>query len=210
MRTMQDILPVVCFIAGFALAWVVLRARKRETEAALLDVARSAMAQAQDAARGDLELRQQAIAELVMPVRASLDKVDSKIQELEKSRAGAALFQLLDFGIHLIERGSHRHHQLGDGLLAQFEVPARRVLGLRHGRPCHIQKRRFGLPLARAQHHPRQRESGDKTNYRQNVLHGSHYRARVPLSPRSGAGPGGRRPMPLQPSLYRPRPRAGE
>src|ERR1039458_3528002 len=86
---MQDILPVVCFIAGFALAWVVLRARKRETEAALLDVARSAMAQAQDAARGDLELRQQAIAELVMPVRASLDKVDCKIQELEKSRAGA-------------------------------------------------------------------------------------------------------------------------
>ena len=89
MRTMQDILPVVCFIAGFALAWAVLRARKRETEAALLDVARSAMAQAQDAARGDLELRQQAIAELVMPVRASLDKVDCKIQELEKSRAGA-------------------------------------------------------------------------------------------------------------------------
>ena len=86
---MQDILPVVCFIAGFALAWVVVRARKRETEAALLDLARSAMAQTQDAARGDLELRQQAIAELVMPVRASLDKVDCKIQELEKSRAGA-------------------------------------------------------------------------------------------------------------------------
>jgi len=89
MIMMQDILPVVCFIAGFALAWAVLRARKRETEAALLNVARSAMAQTQDAARGDLELRQQAIAELVNPVRASLDKVDSKIQELEKSRAGA-------------------------------------------------------------------------------------------------------------------------
>ena len=86
---MQNILPVVCFIAGFALAWVVLRARKRETEAALLDVARSAMAQTQDAARGDLELRHQAIAELVNPVRASLEKVDSKIQELEKSRVGA-------------------------------------------------------------------------------------------------------------------------
>jgi DNA recombination protein RmuC len=89
MITMQDILPVVCFIAGFALAWAVLRARKRETEAALLDLARSAMAQTQEAARGDLELRQQAIAELVTPVRVSLDKVDSKIQELEKSRAGA-------------------------------------------------------------------------------------------------------------------------
>jgi DNA recombination protein RmuC len=101
---MQNILPVLCFIAGFALAWLVLRVRRRETENAVraltadalaqnnrtfLDLAQSTLAQTQQAARGDLDLRQQAIAEMVSPVRASLDKVDCKIQELEKSRVGA-------------------------------------------------------------------------------------------------------------------------
>ena len=101
---MQNILPVLCFIAGFALAWLVLRWRKQETESAFkalsadalarnnqafLDLARATLAQTQEAARGDLEMRQQAIVELVTPVRSSLDKVDSQIQELEKARAGA-------------------------------------------------------------------------------------------------------------------------
>jgi DNA recombination protein RmuC len=101
---MQDILPVLCFIAGFALAWLVLRWRKQETESAFkalsadalarnnqafLDLARATLAQTQEAARGDLEMRQQAIVELVAPVRNSLDKVDSKIQEMETVRAGA-------------------------------------------------------------------------------------------------------------------------
>lgn len=101
---MQNILPVLCFIAGFGLAWLVLRWRKHETETAFralsadalarnnqafLDLAKSTLAQTQQAARGDLDLRQRAIADMVMPVRASLEKVDSKIQELEKSRTGA-------------------------------------------------------------------------------------------------------------------------
>jgi DNA recombination protein RmuC len=101
---MQNILPVLCFIAGFALAWLVLRIRRSETETAFralsadalaqnnrafLDLAKSTLSQTQQAARGDLDLRQQAIADIVTPVRASLEKVDSKIQELEKSRAGA-------------------------------------------------------------------------------------------------------------------------
>jgi DNA recombination protein RmuC len=51
-------------------------------------VAGAALAQTQEAARGDLEMRQQAIVELMAPVRISLDQVDSKIQELEKARAG--------------------------------------------------------------------------------------------------------------------------
>ena len=101
---MQDILPVLCFIAGFALAWLVLRWRQREAEnafkalssdalarnnQAFLDLAKAALAETQEAARGDLEMRQQAIVAMVTPVRASLDKVDSKIQELEKARSGA-------------------------------------------------------------------------------------------------------------------------
>ena len=85
-------------------SWLVFRVRQRESETAFralsadaleknnrafLDLAQSTLAQTQQAARGDLDLRQQAIADMVTPVRASLEKVDSKIQELEKSRAGA-------------------------------------------------------------------------------------------------------------------------
>jgi len=47
------------------------------------------MARFQESARGELEKRQTAISELVKPVRESLDKVDAKIAEIEKTRAGA-------------------------------------------------------------------------------------------------------------------------
>ncbi|HEY1340274.1 MAG TPA: DNA recombination protein RmuC [Bryobacteraceae bacterium] len=101
---MQTIIPVLCFIAGFGLAWLVLRWRRRETEAvfqalsaealnrnnqAFLDLAKATLAETQQASRGDLERRQQAIAEIVSPVRSSLERVDQQIRELEKSRAGA-------------------------------------------------------------------------------------------------------------------------
>jgi len=100
----QNILPVLCFIAGFLLAWLLFRNRGRElsdafrslsadalarNNQAFLDLAKATLAQTQEAARGDLDRRQQAIAELVTPVRASLEKVDSKIQDLEVARAGA-------------------------------------------------------------------------------------------------------------------------
>src|SRR5579863_1102136 len=101
---MQNILPVICFLAGFLLAWLILRPKRQEIETAFralssdalarnnqafLDLAKATLAETQQAARGDLELRQHAIAEMVTPVRASLEKVDAKIQELEKARAGA-------------------------------------------------------------------------------------------------------------------------
>ncbi len=101
---MPNILPVACFMAGFLLAWLVLRARRQDTATvfqalsaealarnnqAFLELARANLAESQTAARGDLEKRQQAFAELVSPVRASLDKVDSRIQELETARAAA-------------------------------------------------------------------------------------------------------------------------
>jgi len=104
MGIMQNILPVACFMAGFLLAWFVLRARRQDTanvfqalsaealarnNQAFLDLARSNLAEAQTAARGDLEKRQQAFAELVSPVRESLDKVDARIQALETARASA-------------------------------------------------------------------------------------------------------------------------
>ena len=54
-----------------------------------LELAKSSLEKFQETARGDLEKRQQAIDQLVSPVKASLEKFDSKIQELEKARIGA-------------------------------------------------------------------------------------------------------------------------
>ena len=101
---MQNILPVLCFIAGFGLAWLLLRARKQEMadrfpalsadalarkNQAFLDLAKASLGHGQEAARGDLEMRQQAIAQLMTPVRISLERVDCQIQELEKTRAAS-------------------------------------------------------------------------------------------------------------------------
>jgi len=105
---MQNILPVLCFAAGLGaglwIAWWLLRRRAHEAETAFkalsadalarnnqafLDLARATLAQTQEAARGDLEKRQQAIGEVVAPVRASLDSLSGKIQDLEKARVGA-------------------------------------------------------------------------------------------------------------------------
>jgi len=79
---MQGLLPVLCFIAGFALAWLVLRRHRHDTETVLRDLSADALSR-----------NQQSFADLakstLAPVRESLDKVDSKIQDLEKARVGA-------------------------------------------------------------------------------------------------------------------------
>jgi DNA recombination protein RmuC len=54
-----------------------------------LDLANSTLDRFQEAAKGDLEKRHQAIDQLVKPVKESLEKFDFKIQEIEKSRVGA-------------------------------------------------------------------------------------------------------------------------
>lgn len=54
-----------------------------------LDLARSALAQQQERARGDLDTRTKEIDSLVKPLRDSLEKVDTRIRELEQVRAGA-------------------------------------------------------------------------------------------------------------------------
>ncbi|HZT32243.1 MAG TPA: DNA recombination protein RmuC [Bryobacteraceae bacterium] len=61
----------------------------RSNNQAFLDLARTALERAQETARGDLEKRQQSIGELVKPVHETLAKVDTRILELEKARAGA-------------------------------------------------------------------------------------------------------------------------
>lgn len=54
-----------------------------------LELARATLEKFHETARGDLEKRQQAIEQMVTPVKSSLEKFDTKIQELEKVRVGA-------------------------------------------------------------------------------------------------------------------------
>jgi DNA recombination protein RmuC len=54
-----------------------------------LDLAKERLERLQGEARGDLEGRQKAVAELVAPVREALNKVDEKIQQLEVKRSDA-------------------------------------------------------------------------------------------------------------------------
>src|SRR5215510_2802596 len=61
----------------------------RNNNQSFLDLARQNLEKFQETAKGDLERRQSAIDELVKPLKESLEKVDGKIGELEKTRAGA-------------------------------------------------------------------------------------------------------------------------
>ncbi|MCG8586890.1 MAG: DNA recombination protein RmuC [Pirellulales bacterium] len=54
-----------------------------------LRLAKETFAKTSEKAQGDLEKRHQAIDTLVKPIKESLEKVDGKIQQLEKARVGA-------------------------------------------------------------------------------------------------------------------------
>ncbi|TEB07423.1 DNA recombination protein RmuC [Pelotomaculum schinkii] len=54
-----------------------------------LELARTTLEKYQDNAKSDLEARQKAVDDLVKPLKESLEKVDGKIQEIEKSRENA-------------------------------------------------------------------------------------------------------------------------
>ena len=61
----------------------------RHNNQSFLELARASLAEFQQGAKGDLEKRQMAIDQLVAPVKASLEKVDEKIQALERTREQA-------------------------------------------------------------------------------------------------------------------------
>jgi DNA recombination protein RmuC len=61
----------------------------QNNNASFLHLANATLAKFQETARGDLDLRQQAIGDLVKPLKESLQKVDQKIQEIETARAVA-------------------------------------------------------------------------------------------------------------------------
>lgn len=61
----------------------------KDNNQSFLELAHSTLQKFQQGAKGDLELKQRAIDELVKPLKDSLEKVDSKIGEMEKARVGA-------------------------------------------------------------------------------------------------------------------------
>jgi DNA recombination protein RmuC len=54
-----------------------------------LNLAHETLAKFQESARGDLKLRQQAVGEMVSPLKEALTAVDAKLQSIEKERVGA-------------------------------------------------------------------------------------------------------------------------
>ena len=61
----------------------------RNNNRSFLDLAKQNLETFQQTAKGDLDRRQNAIDDLIKPLKESLEKVDGKIGELEKTRAGA-------------------------------------------------------------------------------------------------------------------------
>ena len=61
----------------------------KSSNTSFLQLAKTQLEKFQETAKGDLSKRQTAIDELVKPVKTSLDKVDAKLQEIEKSRIQA-------------------------------------------------------------------------------------------------------------------------
>jgi len=110
-----DLQLLLAFAVGLALGglavFLLLRARAREAEAErlrltdafkalsadalernnqrFLDLARLALERQQAEASGELEKRQQAIGELVLPMKVSLEKFEAQIAGIEKSRIDA-------------------------------------------------------------------------------------------------------------------------
>lgn len=61
----------------------------RNNNRSFLDLAKQNLSTFQQTAKSDLDRRQNAIDEMIKPLKESLEKVDGKIGELEKNRAGA-------------------------------------------------------------------------------------------------------------------------
>src|SRR5579864_2999668 len=61
----------------------------KSNNSSFLQIAQETLKRFQNEAKGDLETRQRAVAELIAPVRESLDKVDAQIQQMEVARGEA-------------------------------------------------------------------------------------------------------------------------
>ena len=196
---MQALLPVLCFIAGFALAWLVLRARKQETEATFRALSADAIERNN---RSFVDLAKAALA----PVRDSLEKVDSKIQEMEKARAGAyaGLTEQVRGTARNAGAASRRDRQPGDGAA---HAERARTLGRDPVAPRGGDGRHAGaLRLCRADHHrfrrwpPASRRAGAAAGGKDHRRGCQDAARRVSPRDRGPAIPRARRALPITPA----------
>jgi DNA recombination protein RmuC len=89
-----------------------------------LDLAAQTLGRFQHGAQVDLERRQQAIHELVAPVRVSLDKLDGRIHEIEKVREGA--YQALTTQVRSLAEGQGDLRRETLNLVKALRQPAAR------------------------------------------------------------------------------------
>jgi DNA recombination protein RmuC len=91
---------------------------------AFLDLAAQTLGRFQQGAQGELEKRQQAIQELVGPVKLSLDKLDGRMHEIEKTREGA--YQALTTQVRSLAEGQGELRRETSNLVRALRQPVAR------------------------------------------------------------------------------------
>lgn len=93
----------------------------RDNNQSFLELARSAFEKLQSEAKGDLETRQKKVEDMVAPIKESLGKVDSKLQEIEKVRIEA--YGGLSEQVRGLMRAQERLHSETENLVRALRTP---------------------------------------------------------------------------------------
>jgi DNA recombination protein RmuC len=93
----------------------------KSNNSSFLQIAQETLKRFQSEARGDLDARQKAVADLVSPVRESLDKVDAQIQQMEKERGNA--YSALREQVQTLVAGNDRLQSETGNLVRALRTP---------------------------------------------------------------------------------------
>ena len=89
-----------------------------------LELARAALAEQQERAKGEIETKSREIDAVVKPLRESLEKVDLRINELEKARTGA--YHQLTEQVRQLSMAQQQLHAQTANLVQALRAPATR------------------------------------------------------------------------------------